>query len=68
MSAFSKEFEQYILSDFREECLSSLVPGGISEKYFNLCRRINNFENQDHEKVNFTFNKLILIFFSYMKT
>jgi len=51
MGTFAKEFEQYIISEFMEESLVSLIPGGQSEQYFNLCKRLNDFQNQNSEDV-----------------
>jgi hypothetical protein len=51
MSTFVKEFENYIISDFREETLATLVPGSESEYFIKLIRRINNMEKEDPEKV-----------------
>jgi hypothetical protein len=47
MTTYAKEYENYIISGFREESLSTLVPGSNSEKYINLIRRINEMEKLD---------------------
>ena len=47
MTTYAKEYENYIISGFREESLSTLVPESNSEKYINLIRRINDMEKLD---------------------
>ena len=47
MTTYAKEYENYIISGFREESLSTLVPGSNAEKYISLVRRINDMEKLD---------------------
>ncbi len=51
MVTFAKEFENFIINDFREESLATLVPGSEADNYIKLIRRINNIENENVEHV-----------------
>lgn len=52
MSIFAKEYEQYIISGFREESLSTLVPGSDADKYLKILRKINSAEEAMSTEVN----------------
>jgi hypothetical protein len=71
MGTFAKEFEHYIISEFREESLVSLIPGGQPQQYLNLCKRLNDFQNQiseDVRRLNFIkINSFIEIFYLLFK-
>ncbi len=49
MTTYAKEYENYIISGFREENLATLVPGSEAEKYINLVKRVNSMESLDKE-------------------
>lgn len=44
MVTFVKEFEQYILSDFKEESLISIVPGSQAEVYIQFVNAYKEME------------------------
>lgn len=39
---FTNEYEQFIISGFREETLSTMIPGSDAEKYLKIVRKIAN--------------------------
>ncbi len=49
MTTYAREYENYIISGFREESLATLVPGSEAEKYINLVKKVNLMENLDKE-------------------
>jgi hypothetical protein len=49
MTTYAKEYENYIISGFREENLSTLVPGSDAEKYINIFRKVNSMESLDKQ-------------------
>lgn len=49
MTTYAKEYENYIISGFREENLATLVPGSEAEKYINLVKRVNSMDSLDKE-------------------
>ena len=51
MSIYAKEFEQFIISGFREETLNSLVPGGQAARFLDIVRKINEVEKVFSEEV-----------------
>jgi hypothetical protein len=63
MTTFAKEYEQYIISGFREESLNTLTPGGEAEAYFNLARTISQIEKEFPKNV-----KNYIKIFSCMRT
>jgi hypothetical protein len=46
MSIYTKEYEQFIISDFREESLATLIPGSDAEKYLKIVRKINSIDSK----------------------
>ncbi len=50
MSIYSQEFENYIISGFRDETLNSLVPGSKQERFLYLVKKINNLEKVEDIK------------------
>jgi hypothetical protein len=41
-TTFANEYEQFIISGYREESLSTLVPGSEPDEFLKILRKINS--------------------------
>jgi len=53
MVSFVKEFENYILSDKREDSLMSIIPGSEADIYLQLVKALSELESKGKEPENF---------------
>ena len=53
MVEFVKEFEQYILSENKDEAIMTIIPGSVADQYFQITQKLNRVEEEFPPSVNF---------------
>lgn len=52
MVEYVKEFEQYILSENKEEPIMTMIPGSSADQFFQITQKLNNINEEFPQSVN----------------
>lgn len=53
MVEYVKEFEQFILSENKEESIMTMIPGSVADQFLHISQKLNKINQEFPESVNF---------------
>ena len=51
MVEYVKEFEQFILSENKEESIMTMIPGSIADQFLQITQKLNNISEEFPQSV-----------------